>query len=122
MIFDKSSFICRLENDELLEREIIALFLGQCPHLLEEIRQAASQRDATKLERAAHTLKGSLGDMAAPCAFDAARALEDMGRKRSLDGSEKALYVLQESLRRLEHELRHFEDSTEPKARDTFQS
>ena len=81
MIFDKSSFICRLENDELLEREIIALFLTQCPHLLEEIREAASQRDAARLERAAHTLKGSLGDMAAPCAFRCARALEDMGRK-----------------------------------------
>ena len=44
-------------------------------------RVATEQRNPSLLERAAHSLKGSVGDMAAPQAFGAARSLEQMARE-----------------------------------------
>ena len=82
-VFDQTAFLSRLEGDEHLGSEIIEMFLQECPKLLEGVRHATEQRNASLLERAAHTLKGSVGDMAAPQAFDAARTLEQMAREGS---------------------------------------
>jgi CheY-like chemotaxis protein len=109
LVFDKSCFLSRLEGDELLGSEIIELFLQECPKLLEDVRQAAEQRNASLLERAAHKLLGSVGDMAAPQAFDAARTLEQMAREGKLEDADAALMSLEVALDRLVPELRHVE-------------
>ena len=109
MIFDKSSFLSRLEGDESLGSEIIEMFLQEYPKLLEGVRQAAEQRNAAMLERAAHTLKGSVGDIAASQAFDAARILEQIAREGKLEGAALAVASLETALHRLEPELRKAE-------------
>jgi PAS domain S-box-containing protein len=109
MIFDKSCFLSRLEGDEILGREIIEMFLRECPKLLDVVRQAAEQRNASLLERAAHSLKGSVGDIAAPQAFDAARTLEQMAREGTVDDAGPALASLEGAIDRLVHELRQLE-------------
>jgi PAS domain S-box-containing protein len=109
LVFDKSCFLSRLEGDELLGSEIIELFLQECPKLLEDVRQVAEQRNASLLERAAHKLLGSVGDMAAPQAFDAARTLEQMAREGKLEDADAALMSLEVALDRLVPELRHVE-------------
>ena len=108
-VFDKSCFLSRLEGDELLGSEIIEMFLQECPKLLEGVRQAAEQRDASLLERAAHALKGSVGDIAAPQAFDAARTLEQMAREGKFEDAGAALMSLEVALHRLAPELRKLE-------------
>ena len=85
------------------------MFLQECPKLLEGVRQAAEQRNASLLERAAHALKGSVGDIAAPQAFDAARTLEQMAREGKLEGADAAVMGLEAAIHLLEHELRHLE-------------
>jgi len=57
------------------------------------------------LHRAAHALKGSVGDMAAPQAFDAARDLEQKGRDGDMKEVGTALTGLEEAVQRLVHEL-----------------
>ena len=109
MIFDKSGFLSRLEGDEVLGKEIIEIFLQECPKLLEGVRQASEQGDASMLERAAHALKGSVGDIAAPEAFDAARTLETMAREGKIEGAGAAVASLEGAIHLLEHELRHLE-------------
>ena len=109
MIFDKLNFLDRLEGDESLGSEIIEMFLQEYPKLLEGVRQAAEQRNAPLLERAAHTLKGSVGDIAASQAFDAARTLELMGREGKLEGADAAVASLETALHQLEPELRKVE-------------
>ena len=52
------------------------------PKLLDGIRGAAERGDAQGMERAAHKLKGSVANFAAPAAYDAALRLEVMGRER----------------------------------------
>jgi CheY-like chemotaxis protein len=106
LAFDKSSFLSRLEGDELLAGEIIEMFLQECPKLLEGVRQAAKQRNAPLLERAAHALKGSVGDIAAPEAFEASRTLEQMAREKKIDDAGAVLKSLEAALDRLVSELR----------------
>jgi len=108
-VFDKSCFLSRLEGDELLGVEIIEMFLQECPKLLEGVRQATEQRNASLLERAAHTLKGSVGDIAAPQAFDAACTLEMIAREGKFEGADAALMSLEVALDRLVPELRKLE-------------
>jgi CheY-like chemotaxis protein len=110
MVFDKSCFLSRLEGDDLLGRKIIEMFLQECPKLLEGVRQAAEQRNGALLERAAHALKGSVGDIAAPQAFDAACTLEMMAREGKFEDADAALMSLEVALHRLEHELRNLEN------------
>ena len=108
-VFDKSCFLSRLEGDEKLGGEIIEMFLHECPKLLQGVHHAAMQRDASRLERAAHTLKGSVGDIAAPQALDAARIVERMAREGKFDNVDAALVGLDVALDRLVQELRNLE-------------
>jgi PAS domain S-box-containing protein len=104
-VFDKARFLSRLEGDELLGAEIVGMFFGECPKLMKGIRQAFARQDAFALERAAHALKGSLGDMAATQAFDAARDLEQRARQGNLGNVGAALAILESAINRLLTEL-----------------
>ena len=52
----------RLGGDEELLREVARLFLDEYPMLINEIRSAAAVMDASALERAAHSMKGSVSN------------------------------------------------------------
>jgi len=108
-VFDKARFLSRLEGDDLLISEIVGMFLEECPRLMEGVGRAVTQNDAHALERAAHTLRGSLADMAAPQAVEAAQSLERMGREGDLGHAGAALEILEGALRRLTPELRKLE-------------
>jgi two-component system, sensor histidine kinase and response regulator len=107
--FDKARFLSRLDGDELLGAEVVGMFLEECPKLMKGIGQAFARQDASALERAAHALKGSLGDMVAPQAFDAARDLEQMARQGNLRNVGAALAILESAINRLMTELRRSE-------------
>jgi HPt (histidine-containing phosphotransfer) domain-containing protein len=109
LVFDKSAFLARLDGDKQLGSEVIEIFLEEYPKLLDGARQATEQQNASLLERAAHSLKGSAGDIVAPQAFDAARTLEQMAREGKLEDARPALATLQGALDRLDHELRNLE-------------
>jgi len=88
----------RLGGDEELLREVASLFLDEYPALMVEIREAVAARDAKALERAAHTLKGSVSNFGADAAYNAAFVLEMMGRSRNLAEVERGLTELDEAL------------------------
>ncbi|MCX6604985.1 MAG: Hpt domain-containing protein [Acidobacteria bacterium] len=88
----------RLGGDEELLREVARLFLEEYPGLLLEIRQAVAARDADALQRAAHSLKGSVSNFGADAAYNAAFVLEMMGRTRDLEHVERGLAELDEAL------------------------
>jgi HPt (histidine-containing phosphotransfer) domain-containing protein len=89
-LIDRSVILDRVGGDEELLREISAIFLEEYPTLIEEIRSAVGNQDATGLERAAHTLKGSVANFGAQAATQAAYRLEAMGRKGELSESRSA--------------------------------
>ena len=81
--------------------DLIALFQQECPKLMEEIHQAIANGDAQRLQRAAHTLKGSIGIFAAAPAFEAAKRLESLGRGGDLSGAAAAQAALDHEIERL---------------------
>lgn len=85
--FDQNVALARVEGDTELLREIVALFSDEAPRLLSEIRESITHCDSKALERAAHSLKGSVGSFGAQGAFDAALRLEDhLVRRWDRDG------------------------------------
>jgi len=96
-----------LDGDQLLEmlggdigllRELVDTFGANWPRQLTTLSDAIRAADGSALERAAHTLKGTVGVFGARSAYARALALEQAGRSGSLDNTAG-------DLRRLETEL-----------------
>jgi HPt (histidine-containing phosphotransfer) domain-containing protein len=92
-------------GDDQLMREIIGLFLEEGARLLQQIRDAVAARDADALQGAAHALKGSVGNMAAPRAIELSHAIEVMARNGRLDETPRALTALETELNRVQRAL-----------------
>ncbi|HYN15323.1 MAG TPA: response regulator [Terriglobales bacterium] len=109
----------RTAEDEVLLREIVRIFLGESPKLLERIEQALADRDGDGLERAAHSLKGQIRCLAAPEALNAAEKLEEKARLRDFPAAAAALSELDGAMARLNPQLRKFckEPSEDPACR-----
>ena len=71
-----AELLARFDGDSELLKELAGIFLAECPKMLEEIRAALSAADSKALERAAHTLKGSVGNFAMPGPWESAQRLE----------------------------------------------
>jgi PAS domain S-box-containing protein len=95
-VLDKKAILAAFEGDEDLIREVIGLFLQECPQQMAAIRSAVEDRDAQKIFRAAHSLKGSLSNFAAAGAFQSAQYLEKLGREGDVSKVASAFEVLEE--------------------------
>jgi PAS domain S-box-containing protein len=105
-VIDYATLLAGVDGDRRLLREIVRLFLADCPQRLSEIKEAIRRGDAGALGRAAHALKGSVGNFAAHKAFAACRRLENMGRGSDLDNAGEACVTLESELMFLSDQLR----------------
>lgn len=99
--FDLTEALARVDGDHELLTEMAELFLEESPRFVKDIRTAVERGDTQTLTYAAHTLKGSVGNFAATEAAEAARQLEQMGRKGDLAGADRELARLEAALARL---------------------
>ena len=97
-VVDRSELWSRVDGNARLLHKIIGLFFENYPRLLSAIQQAVAGGDPEALGRAAHTLKGEVGNFAAKNAFAAALRLEKMGCQGDLS-------LGQEAASELEHEI-----------------
>jgi HPt (histidine-containing phosphotransfer) domain-containing protein len=104
---DRAAVLDRVGGDEDLLREISAIFVAEYPALIEEIRSAINAGDAKRLERAAHSLKGSVSNFGAPAATEVSYKLETMGRRRELATAPAAFDELVLQFQQLRPELEH---------------
>jgi HPt (histidine-containing phosphotransfer) domain-containing protein len=65
------------------------------------LRRAIDTRDFELLNRAAHTIKGSMRYFGAQAVFDRALALEQQGAHKTLEGAEELLSLLKQELAKL---------------------
>jgi two-component system, sensor histidine kinase and response regulator len=105
MSLNRSIALERVGGDEALLQEIAGLFLEDYPNLITQIQQAVGAKDAHSLERAAHSLKGSLSNFGSDAAYQAAFDLEQIGRSKSMERSEAALAHLEEVMNHVRPEL-----------------
>ena len=106
---DLAALMDRLAGDRELLVELIGLYLEDEQALIDQVAAAIAAGDAPRLARAAHTLKGSVGNFSAAAAHGAAAALEaaaragriDAVRRRSFDRMVSELDKVRDALRSL---------------------
>ncbi len=106
--FDTEAALNLVEGDEELLKEIVQLFLDHAAQLIQEAEQAIAAKDATTLQRAAHTLKGQAGQLAAAPTAEAAFQLEQMGRAGTFEGAPEAFALLRDRLAVLSATLENY--------------
>ena len=91
-------------------RELARLMLKECPKLVGEIRAGLSAKDVERVQRGAHTLRGSAAVFGADRVVGIARQLEEIARDHKLTGAAGMLKAL-------EREADRFTAALEPVAR-----
>ncbi len=104
-VVDRAKLLARLGGSTQTLKHVAELARGECPRLLDAVRNALHQGDAKALARAAHSLKGTVGSLAAAGAFSAARQLEERGRAGDLDAAAAAFTALEREMKELQGAL-----------------
>ncbi len=98
LTLDPDVVLRRFDGDHELLREVASLFFKDAPAYLLAIRDSICRSDGAALERAAHTLKGSVGNFGAAAAHDTALALEKMGRASDFTRAPETLVELERQI------------------------
>ena len=91
-------------NLKLLAR-VSAAFAKQTPQLIASMYEAIASHDASKLYKAAHTLKGSVANFETP-AIAVALEIEQLAQAQKIDEAAALMPRLEETLRELEAQLK----------------
>jgi CheY-like chemotaxis protein len=110
-VCDQAAALERVDGDLDLLKELIGLFLEECPRWIAELREAIDAGQANRLRLAAHGLKGAVGNLGAPAVFEAAWQLELIGRHGNLHAAPEAYARLVRELERLRPALTILADS-----------
>jgi two-component system sensor histidine kinase/response regulator len=107
--FDRSAVLERLDGNDALLSDVIALFLDECPARLRAIQAAVDARDAESIRFQAHALKGAAGNLSALGLFNAAQILERLGAEGRVDAADGAWRVVSMEASQMLDALRQFE-------------
>ena len=92
----------RVDGDEELMREVLAIYLEDTPTLLDALRQALETKQAEAVSKAAHTLKGSSANIAAERLRSQAYQLEQQARAGDLNRATALFETIQSEFQELE--------------------
>ncbi|SIO56248.1 PAS domain S-box-containing protein [Singulisphaera sp. GP187] len=98
MVFDLPGALARVRDKRPLLGKMAALFLTDCPGLLDQIRAAVATGNAPLLERAAHRMKGSAANLSAPRVVEVAGRLEEIGRESLFAEADAACSALEDEI------------------------
>jgi two-component system, sensor histidine kinase and response regulator len=101
----RAEIIARFGGREDLARIVARTFIEDSPVMVAAVREAIDRRDSTALQDTAHKLKGSVAYFVSDSAFQAALALEEMGKRGTWDGAEETFDVLDRETERLREAL-----------------
>ena len=93
-----AELLARFDGDGELLRKLAGIFLQECPKMLDDVREALRAADPKAVERAAHTLQGSVGNFAMPRPWETAQRLELLAKSGQLSGAEDILHALEQQL------------------------
>ena len=98
VVVEKTALLETLDNDPQLLREVIGIFLADCPGKLAELRAAIIAGDPDRIANSSHSLRGSVATFGAQKAVEVAQKLESMGRQGQLQGAAEAFSVLEREM------------------------
>ena len=93
-----AELLARFDGDAELLRELAGIFLQECPKMLNDLREALRAADPKAVARAAHTLKGSVGNFAMPRPWETAQRPELLAKSGQLSGADDILHALEQQL------------------------
>jgi CheY-like chemotaxis protein/HPt (histidine-containing phosphotransfer) domain-containing protein len=100
-VFDASAMLANIGGDAELFVQLIRLFLDRHGIMVKEIESAIGKADAPALERAAHSPKGTAGNLCAPDVVLLASQLEACGRLGTLTEAPDLLVRLNRTVQEL---------------------
>ena len=103
--FDMKSALVRVEGDRALLDELVQMFKEDCKRLVGEIGESAAAADWKRVERLAHTLKGSSGSLSARPLSEAAAVLERYASEQNVNAMRASLDAVGAEAARLIGEL-----------------
>ena len=104
--FDEDALLARVDNDVELVHELVHLFLDDCQQRTASLELALENRDGEQLAQAAHTLKGSAGNLCAYGVHEAAGRLEAVARLGDLHQASSLFIELQREMTHLQTVLK----------------
>jgi len=107
-VFDIKQTLAIVDGDPALLKEVIGLFSESCPIKLIAIRDSIIKGDASRLNQAAHSFKGSVANFNAKKVYDTAFKLEMMGKNNDLSGGMEAFALLEVETEQLKLALDKF--------------
>lgn len=113
-VFDASAMLANIGGDAELFDQLIRLFLDRHSVMMKEIETAIGQADTAALERAAHSLKGTAGNLCAPDVVLLASQLEASGRLGTLTEAPSLLVRLDRTVQELVAVLSRQINPTDP--------
>jgi HPt (histidine-containing phosphotransfer) domain-containing protein len=113
-IFDRESFLEKLDGDLGVAAEIVALFLEDSARGMEQIRRAAATADWPTLRREAHSIKGAVGNFGTGDAYQAALGLEQAAGRSDATSVPGGIAALEAELGKLRPVLLEFQAEAQP--------
>jgi HPt (histidine-containing phosphotransfer) domain-containing protein len=101
-------------EDTHLFAQLVEMFLTQHPAMLADIKEGLIRADSVVVERTAHTLKGTAGNLCAPEVVLAASRLEAIGHLGSLQDAPPIYAQLEQEVLRLVQALGPFRQGYTP--------
>jgi len=108
--FDLEEALERVDGDTEFFGELVETFFDSAAELVPQMRKALKEGDPETFRRAAHSLKGAVGNFGAKKAYDLCYQLETKGREGNLAGAGELLSQLEEMIQTLEEELRQAQE------------
>ena len=85
--------------------EVLRLFLEEAPARIEKLRNAWAARDIQQVQRIAHSLKGSAGNIGASAMFEICKRLDSSGRPGEVVDTAGLIDALGSEYRKVEEEI-----------------
>jgi HPt (histidine-containing phosphotransfer) domain-containing protein len=97
----RPAFLAGLGDDVVLARRLVEIFVEQSAGLMGQVRAAIAAGDATALRKAAHALKGTIGNFPEGSAHAVATRMEGIAVAGDLAAAGDALPLLEQEVDRL---------------------
>lgn len=105
LVFDRAGALGRMDGDEDLLQEIIAVFLADVPDRMQDLQQMLTATEASGVERIAHGIKGAAANVGAEATRAVAAEVEQLGRAGDLQQAAAAITRLEQEVERLRTQL-----------------
>ncbi len=104
-LVDYAGALANVGGDHNLLVTLIRVFMEDSQRLLTDMKDALADQDGPKLQRSAHSMKGSFGYFAAEKGIEAAKRIEDHGREENFEAAQADLKILLEQFQAIRPEL-----------------